>query len=282
MNTQRWIVVIILVVIAVIGILVSVAGIVGITMVNEPLTRASVGVINAAQLSLNAMEKLLEPVSTLLQNAQVPLNQIQSGLDKLSGTVLDQGILLTLLPTQLEEQLISSLQTVQDFVGSIVAAISSINQTLGAIDAIPLVSVPTLADTQLPEKAEQLGQGIDELEQQLSDARSGTSTSLSEISAKIGEVSGEINAIQTGVDQLRTEAATLNARLENLAAKIALWIDIVSWVLALLLVLFIVGFVALLLLAYSVVKNPRLHLQDGFWLGEVPPAPEISEPSPAP
>jgi methyl-accepting chemotaxis protein len=281
MNTKRWIIVLILSIVAIIGIVVSAAGIVGIAVVNEPLTKATVGVINAAQLGLEAMDKLLEPVSGLLQAAQVPLNQIQGALNQLSGTVFDKGIFLTLLPTGLENQLISSLQSVAGLVNGITSTINSINQTLEAIDSIPFVSVPTLADTQLPDKSAQLSQGIDDLSQRISDVRSGAATNLEAVSNQVGEVSSEINGVQTGIDQLRSEAANLNARLETVASKIALWIDIISWVLVLLLVLFIVGFVTLLLLAYSLVKNTRLTLQQGFCLGENAPVSEISDPSPA-
>lgn len=270
MENRRQLIIILLLVIAVVGIIVDGIGLGLVWITNKPLTDFGVRLLQAAQSTAALVERGIQPLDAALNEIQQPVEALSSAAAELSRSTAEPGVVLRLLPERLSDQLTAALDQVQAFFTGVEETIVNLNQTLEALNALPLVSVPTLADTDLPERYANLQSQVQTLRATAAEARAGVAGRLDLLAEQANSTAETITGWRQTLDATETQLTGLQQELEDLAEKLPLWIDLAAIAATLLLLAGIVSQLTVLVLARSLYKNTRLQLQPGMMLGEAP------------
>lgn len=267
-NRNRQFSIILLTILATIGIVVDVAGLVFVWSVKQPLTNFAVQLLDVGQSAARAAEQVIDPLDLALDQLQQPVDRLASAAQELSQATTEPGLALRLLPEALSTQLEAALNQVQEVHSNLLESVLSLNETLEALNALPLVSVPTLADTDLPARYTSLQAQVQRLRTLASDARTGVAERFDTLSEQAASTAETIQSWQQVLNQIRVRLENIQDRLSSLAEGLPLWIELASWTLTVLLLAGLASQSVVLILARSLYKNARLHLQPGWLLGE--------------
>ena len=227
------------IVVAAVFLLLGLAGIVGVWVVNTPVTETILAILEPIDNTLQRLEVIsgeagvaLTEVSTSLNEADERVNELGAGL---SQTNLVREALNQILEVDLEEKADKAGQGVRSIYDTLVA----IEETVNAINAIPFLDVEVPGSTEIAgirTGMEEMAASVDELREENQRRREERAENL------VTAISTPLNRLNDRVDQLQTRMTNSEARfgqaVENmdvLQGKVPRWIDIASIVASLLL-----------------------------------------------
>jgi hypothetical protein len=214
-------------------LLLSLAGIIGVWVVERPLSDAAVSVLSVVENSTKVVRAANSRVDQTLATLQAKTTDISDASQQLSQNVADKGLVLVLLPEQKEQQLIETASSVRDTFSDIRESISKGLDLYRSINRIPFVSLPGLSQDQM-DKIENATMKIQALagtlRSEIADFRAGVTGTIDKVDAAAKLLSDEIARIRNELTQLDSSLAALEAlsvRLQQVIPGILLVIAVV-------------------------------------------------------
>ena len=249
-------------------LLLSAAGVVGVWVVENKLSDATVSLLQSVYDISGELRQAIEQADQGIGEVRQITAEVSQISSQISQNVEDQGLLALLLPQEQEDKLVASMNSIQETLGTIREFLASTIEMYGAINSIPFVNLPTPSLEQM-EQIETTLSGIQAdiatLQQNIQDFRAGAADVISrvteaadKITAGLDELSGKIENLDQVLLALQDFSTRMQTTLPTLFVVMALVISLfLAWV------------------TYTQVEVIRLYVQRWRLLGETPAAPMI-------
>jgi len=209
-------------------IVLCIGGIVGIWILEEPVSSATVQILHAVEISAQTLRDGIASVDATIVKLEKPIIVLEASSELLSHIIEDKGLLLTILPTTKEQELTTAAQSVQEKLASTYDFMDSIKEMVQAVNALPfidlqadgLASVKTLRG-QIDGMMTFVGDlktGIGEIRSQASDNISKITEAAADLSNLLAELRSDLAIVDTELTGIQDQAI----RLQELMPKIIL------------------------------------------------------------
>ena len=195
-------------------LLINAIGILGVWLVERPMSDAAVALLRVVQNSTTVMRKGTGRVDQTLAALEAKTTEISDASDQISQNVTDKGLVLVLLPEQKEEQLMETAGSVRDTYAGIRESIARSLDLYRSINRMPFVSLPGLSDDQLDKVEKSITQTqalVQGLRSEMADFRSGVSGSIDKVTGAANLLTDQINKVREDLAQLDSSLAALEA-----------------------------------------------------------------------
>jgi hypothetical protein len=195
-------------------ILVSAASVVGAWAIRNPVTDAAVAILTVVEETAGTAQQVTARVDQATEKLQSVTLKIEDASSQISQNVSDKGLVLTLLPEEQEQNLISSARSAKDAFLSIQATLVSALELYRSIDRLPFVNLPAPDDEQLQKIQSfitQVETTAEMLRSSIADFRSGVTDKLDKVTSAIDSLNNEVQGVRDGLTQLNSKLAALEA-----------------------------------------------------------------------
>lgn len=179
-------------------LLLCLAGIIGVWVVERPLSDAAVATLKVVENSTALIRQSGSRVDSTLNVLQSKTAEIADASQQLSQNVSDKGLVMVLLPEAQEQKLIETLSSVQDTYNGVRESITQGLDLYRSINRIPFVSLPGLSDDQLEKIDSSMAQTetlVETLRSQMADFRSGVATKIDKVIEAVNLLNNEITKV---------------------------------------------------------------------------------------
>jgi hypothetical protein len=193
-------------------ILLSVAGILGVWLVERPLSDTAVAMLRVVEESTATTRAAINRTDQALVKLQGITTQVQDASQQLNQNVTDKGLVMVLLPEEQEQTLTKTAASVQDTFSNIRETIRNSLDLYRSINRLPFVSLPGLDENQVEtiatsvEKTQALAGN---LRKDIADFRSGVSSQVNKLTGTADQLNNEITQGRDRLAQLDTRLAAL-------------------------------------------------------------------------
>jgi hypothetical protein len=219
-------------------------------------------VLLVVENTADGLSTIVEQIDMEVTDLEETSSTISDATIQLSQNVTDKGLILTLLPDEREQKLVTQAEDLQQDLISVGETLKAGVELYQSIDNLPFVSLP---------KPEQ--QTVTKLEQTIADVQGiildvvlGIQDFRTGVSEEIGRVTGLLDNITTRLTEARQNLAQLNNSLEamqDLAAGLRSKITLIFTSLSIIVTLLLAW------LIYTQVEIIRLYVQRWKELGGV-------------
>lgn len=268
MSTGRRVLIVFVIILAVLGIVINSVIIYFAWSLNTPITKGGQAVLEVGITALDTVTQISDSASEALSRVREPVDKVVQAGNELSSSVADSGLILTLLPQDLADRLSTGIEQVQTTLQSLVNVVVSANDTMVSLNDLPFVSVPTLQDTDLPQKLDDLQTSMAQLENDVQQFRQTASGEVDRFVQNVSNVSTQISDWENQLTDLSARAESLQTQLSDLQNRIAMLVDIFSLLMTVIFLINILALIALIVMARSFWVNYNLQLQSNLVLVE--------------
>ena len=190
------------------------AGIIGVWVVERPLSDAAVTTLKVVENSTALIRQSGSRVDSTLNVLQSKTAEITDASQLLSQNVTDKGLVMVLLPEAQEQALIETVSSVQDTYNGVRESIAKGLDLYRSINRIPFVSLPGVSDDQLEKIDNSMAQIqtlVETLRSQMADFRSGVAIKIDKVIEAVNLLNNEITKVRDGLSQLDAKLAALEA-----------------------------------------------------------------------
>ena len=191
-------------------LLLSVAGIIGTWVVGRTVSDAAVQLLDGIDRASGAARTMIAQVNTEVGQARDQVTTVKSATDQLSQNVNDKGLVLTLLPPETDNQLLTSVRKVAESVASIREAVTSALELYRVVNALPFVSLPQPD----PENWGKVGDVVTTIQTAVQDL-------ITAITEFRSAASGTISRVTDGVSRVEDGLTNVEIRLNGVDADLA-------------------------------------------------------------
>jgi hypothetical protein len=211
----------------------SIVGIIGVWLVERPLSDAAVTTLSLVEKSTAIVRASNTRVDQALAGLQVKTTEISDASQQLSQNVADKGLVLVLLPEEKEQQLIDTASSVRDTYTGIRESIGKGLDLYRSINRMPLVSLPGLSDEQMAKidasvsKTQSLAEA---LRSEIADFRTGVASTIEKVDAAATLLNNEITQVRDTLSELDSRLAALEVlmiRLQQVIPSVLLVIAVI-------------------------------------------------------
>jgi len=204
-------------------LLVSVAGIIGVWVVERPLSNAAVTVMSVVENSAGVIRASNTKVDQTLAALQAKTSDIAGASQQLSQNVTDKGLVMVLLPAEKEQQLTDAAGSLRDTYTGIRGSISNGLDLYRSINRMPFVSLPGLSEDQMQKIESSMAQIqalAETLRSGMADIQSGVTGAIDKVGATANLLTEEILHARDATAQVDSSMAALEAFSIRLQAVI--------------------------------------------------------------
>jgi hypothetical protein len=211
----------------------SIVGIIGVWLVERPLSDAAVTTLSLVEKSTAIVRASNTRVDQALAGLQVKTTEISDASQQLSQNVADKGLVLVLLPEEKEQQLIDTASSVRDTYTGIRESIGKGLDLYRSINRMPFVSLPGLSDEQMAKidasvsKTQSLAEA---LRSEIADFRTGVASTIEKVDAAATLLNNEITQVRDTLSELDSRLAALEVlmiRLQQVIPSVLLVIAVI-------------------------------------------------------
>ncbi len=193
----------IVITLSVLVIIFSSLGVIGIWIIQQPLSEAVVSFVVLVEETASLGQQITIKVDSIIERAEEITTNISKASYELSGEVTDRGVVMVLLPEENELQLTDTINSAQETFAEIRAVIDNTLNLYQTVNNIPFVNLPGLSEDQLD----------------------GIAVSINETSEKVANLKAEIQAFRYGITEridLVADATTqLTAEIDGVRSGLA-------------------------------------------------------------
>jgi hypothetical protein len=193
-------------------ILLSVVGVIGTWVVGSSLSTAITQVLVVVENTASSLSEVVVQVDQGIARFEERVAEIRSATQQLSQNVTDKGLVLTLLPEEREQALVTQANELRQTVQSVVDAINAGLELYRSINQLPFVSLPKLPEDTIAgvEKAVADTQAlVQQVTEGIQDFRAGVTQEIARVTAVLDEITARL-------DNTRQSLAQLNSALLGL------------------------------------------------------------------
>ena len=250
-----------LIILSVVFFLASIGGVIGIWVVNQPLTESSLELIDSAQADLELAAENIEAAREQLESAQAQIDIFQGILDIIGLEAVENTQVIADIVVKVEGTITPVLDQAAEGISAVGELFDSLVETIEKVNDLPLVSI------EIPggEAIEELSKSVDDIQNQIADTKSKVE-SISQLTQETVETltTGFTNweaLIAKNLSMLedyRGKIDEYQTRLAHLETNLPKWIDLASISLTVLLIWTAFAQVALFVLSWSFYKGEDL------------------------
>ncbi len=227
------------IVVSVIVLILSAAGVIGVWVGRSVAINVNNGLMDGVIQLSSVGEEASNRLSTRFGELSSGVGEIEAAVDEVAQNVSDKGVVMTLLPPEKEQKLVSTADNIAETVNTIVASLESAIELYKSINSIPFVNLPKPKE----ETVQELGSGVkeiqdsvDQLATDIQDFRDGAASEVSRISNAAGEVSSRLETSENNLVALESEMNNLQTRAEDFKGRFSTMVTILTVVVSLLLI----------------------------------------------
>ncbi len=235
------------------GLLLCAAGLVGVWIVNTPLTEAVTATADTFDGYLTLADATTTAASTRLADVRTQIDTVGARLDGLTPET--RAAIVEEANAAFESRFGSTIGELRASFSALRAGIVALNQTLESANRLPGVTVPTFTD-----ELQTAQQRIDAFDSKVSEIRSAVAAAEidgDKVRGLIAAASAEVASVEEVVNQWRSQITAVDEGITRATAAAPGLIDLTSLALSLLFILFGAGQVSLLLRAIDAVRGPK-------------------------
>jgi chromosome segregation ATPase len=258
MDTVKRILAIVAIVISIIFIIVCLAGVVFSWSFNGPLTETITRGFTGVERILTAADNGLERVNTNLAEAQAAVDTLEENVQTAGETISETSIIYEVLDRTVGDELFPKVNAARETAAALRNSVVAFNETLEALNDIPLVEVPTLTED-LETASEQLSSIQNDAEELRAELRAirqeAVSKPVAEITMRTTRMSDRLEAAQSAVTGTQ---ANIDDNLEAVAsvkARVPGIFDLISLIFTFVFLWIALGQIGLILLAWGYLKG---------------------------
>jgi len=200
-------------------LLLSVVGIIGVWVVERPLSDAAVSLLIVVEDTSKVLQSSITQVDQTLVSLEELTTTIVDASQQLSQNVTDSGLVSVLLPEEKEQQLTEAINSVKDTFQGIQEMITKGLDLYQSINKIPFVNLPVPSEDQIAKLESSLAQIqtlIETIQTEIANIRSGVAGAIDKVGAAASQVNEAINKFQDGLSQLNSMLVALEELSVNL------------------------------------------------------------------
>lgn len=163
-------------------------------------------------------------VNSRVGELRATVGEVESAVDEIAQNVSDRGLILTLLPPEKEQELITRAERIKETADSILAAIEAAIDLYTTIDNIPLVNLPRPDEEKLQavqSDIQAIQDGVDQLTTDIQQFRDDAAAQVGRVSAAAGEINGLMGTAEQTLAQIDEDLARVQTRAQELAGQVA-------------------------------------------------------------
>jgi methyl-accepting chemotaxis protein len=183
--------------------------------------------------------------------------EVEAAVNELAESVSEKGVIMTLLPPEKEEKVISKADEIGATVESIVSAVESALDLYQTVDDIPFVNLPKPSEADvgtLESSVQEIQDSVAQLATDIQDFRDGAASEVGRISEAAGEVSGRLEETSQNLSDLNSELADLQIRAEEWKSSFRTYSAVAAVVVTLVLLWIIYAMVVLIMKFWAELK----------------------------
>lgn len=236
------------IVISVLVLLLALVGIAGTWVARGVVIETGTAVLTSIEEVAGIGREAVGTVNGVVSEVQAVTSQVESAVDNIAQNVSDQGLIMTLLPPEREQQLRNAAERIGDAVASIVATVNAVRDLLDAIDSIPFVEAPRLDPervTRMETEVQEFRDGLEQLAADIQQFRDGIAGDISRISNAAGAVTDRLGTTSANLNEVDSSLADVQNRARALRENLATIMTVIAIVITLFLAWVIYGMAAL-------------------------------------
>lgn len=225
------------IVLSVVALLLSVAAIAGTWVARGVAVDLSTGVLDGidglAQVGRDGISRL----DAGLGEVRGVVTTVEDAVSQIGKNVEDKGLIMTLLPPEMEAELEGIAQRVRDVFADIRGVFAAVIELKRAVDKIPFVKTPSLSEERvqaIEEDVNGVRSSIDGLKADIRQFREGAAGEISKVSDAAANVDSRLGATQDDLAAADGQLAELQARVEVLKRRLATLLTVAAVVMTLL------------------------------------------------
>jgi methyl-accepting chemotaxis protein len=212
-----------------IGLIFCLAGIIGVWVINTPLTKSITSVLEQTDALLTFSLDRLDLVANELNTAQDLLANLEETVVAVGQNLTENSPTLTFLSNTVGKELKPKLETTAEVISTVRGTIISVNNTLETANSIPFVSVPTLPMEQFDEIDQQMQEivgTVKTLGEAIRDFETGMVERTSDmIMVPVDKLTNLIERVLIPVIVFSTTLRQVQAQVNNVNTRIPALID---------------------------------------------------------
>ncbi len=233
-------------------ILICAVGAIGSLVITKPVSDLAVALLEVVENGAGGMRNTAARVDGLLGEAQQVTIGISQSVGQVSENISDKGLLLTLLPEEQEQKLVSLAEQMRETFATVNELVASGLQMYRTIDRMPFISLPGPD----PEQVDSIQTTLDSVRSDVSEARDAIEEVRSGAAAKVDRVTNAVVMLSGRLQEGRDKLAALDSDLAAVQEKADTLQQVIPTVLA---VLAIVLTLFLIYVGYTQVEVIRLY-----------------------
>jgi archaellum component FlaC len=213
------------IILSVLVLLFSIGGIVGIWVIEGPVSSATVQILSTVEISTQTLRDGVAGVDAAVEKLEEPVSALEVASELLSQIIEDKGLLLTILPTTMEQELTAAAQSAQEKLVAIYDFVDTMKEMRQAVSALPFIDQQTdgLAPIEtLQDQMDRMITFVGELKVAIGEIRSQTSDNISiitETAADLSNLLAEMRSVSVILDTELNAIQDQAIKLQELIPK---------------------------------------------------------------
>jgi len=245
------------IVISVIVLILAAGGVVGTWVVRGVAIDLNNGLMDGVIRLAGAGGEAVNRLEGRVNNLSSAVGEIEAAVDEVAANITDKGLVLTLLPPEKEQELVSTAEQIGETVSTITASIEAASDLYKSIDNIPFVDLPKPKEEtvqELDSGIQEMQASVDQLATDIQDFRDGAASGVSKISSAAGDVNDRLQTSQNNLSEVQVELSGLQTSAEEFKGTFKTTVTILTIVLSLLMIWVVYGMVIVILQSWKELK----------------------------
>jgi hypothetical protein len=185
--------------------LLSVVAVVGTWVVGNSLSTAITQMLVVVENTAGSLSSVVGQVDQGITKLEETTTAIRSAADQLSQNITDQGLILTLLPEERQQELVAQANELKATVDTVLDALAAGLELYRTIDNLPFVSLPKPEEdslARLETAITDIQSMVGQVTQGIQDFRDGVSQEIDRVTTVLDEINGRLDTAQEGLAKL--------------------------------------------------------------------------------
>lgn len=250
MKTFKRILAGILIAVSALGLILCLAGIIGVWVINQPLTERLTGALDQAEIVLTLSQNRLGQIDVELTAAESVLANLTEQVTQAGDLLSENSPTLTFLSNTLGTELKPKIETTAEVISTLRETAISVNTTLETANSLPFVSVPSLPMEKLnaiDQQMQEMVTSVKSLGETVKNVEAGIiERSSTAILVPVEKLTGLIEKVHTPIVNFNSTLSDVEIRVVEANQRIPSLIDWGSVLVTLILLWFILAQASLL------------------------------------
>ncbi len=220
------------IVVSAIFLLLGLAGIVGVWVANTPATNTVLAILEPIDNSLQRLEVAAGEAGAALDEVSMSLDDADQRIQELGAGLAETNLVAEALSRILDVDVGPRVGTARENIRSIYDTVVAVEETINAINAMPLVRVEVPGSTEMANirtGMEDMADSAAELREETQQRREERAENLVDaIATPLNRLSDRVEEMRSRISNTEERLGSAIERIDDIQDKVPLWIDIVS------------------------------------------------------